>query len=180
MEFTDQAIEVGSELSVAGGSCRRDGAAYPACRVSSPGHACGELLGPLASEDRMCMGIDEAWQHASVHCVGVLICCGSLRGIADPGDDAVIDDQCCVSTQADEALTELRIHGEEFTDAADAMGCHGCIIGIRTSRSSATSHARSYPASTCRITPIPGSFVSTRCNFSAASGVPSATLTCPA
>lgn len=38
----------------------------------------------------------------------------------------------------------------------------------------------SYPASTCRMTPIPGSFVRTRRIFSPASRVPSATVTCPA
>jgi hypothetical protein len=37
--------------------------------------------------------------------------------------------------------------------------------------------ASSYPASTCPITPIPGSFVNTRDKRSAASGVPSATIT---
>jgi len=36
------------------------------------------------------------------------------------------------------------------------------IMGILTPRSFATWMARSYPASTCRATPIPGSVVSTR------------------
>ncbi len=50
-------------------------------------------------------------------------------------------------------------------------------IGMRTPRSAATSSARSYPASTCRMTPMPGSLVSTRRIFSPASFVPSATET---
>src|SRR5205823_4127853 len=35
-------------------------------------------------------------------------------------------------------------------------------IGIRTPRAAATSAAYSYPASVCRMTPMPGSLVSTR------------------
>ena len=50
-------------------------------------------------------------------------------------------------------------------------------IGMRTPLSAATVLASSYPASTCRMTPIPGSLVSTRSIFCAASGVPSATVT---
>src|ERR1035438_7731917 len=53
-------------------------------------------------------------------------------------------------------------------------------IGTRTPRSTATASASSYPASTCLITPVAGSLVSTRSSFCAASGVPSATHTCPA
>jgi hypothetical protein len=51
------------------------------------------------------------------------------------------------------------------------------FMGIRTARSAATSSARSYPASTCLITPMPGSLVSTRRSFCAASSVPSASET---
>src|SRR5260370_33252196 len=53
-------------------------------------------------------------------------------------------------------------------------------MGIRTPRSLATSIARSYPASACRMTPGPGSLVSTRSSLRAASAVPSATTTIPA
>src|SRR5690606_16556419 len=53
-------------------------------------------------------------------------------------------------------------------------------MGMRTPRLSATDSAMSYPASTCRITPMPGSLGSTRRIFSPASAVPSATVTCPA
>ena len=51
---------------------------------------------------------------------------------------------------------------------------------MRTPRSAATSTARSYPASAWRITPVPGSQVSTRSSFCAARSVPSATHTIPA
>ena len=46
--------------------------------------------------------------------------------------------------------------------------------------SRAVSRAVSYPASACRATPMPGSFVSTRSRRNRISGVPSATITCPA
>lgn len=53
-------------------------------------------------------------------------------------------------------------------------------IGRSTPRSRAQASASGYPASACRITPVPGSLVSTRSRASAASGVPSATVTWPA
>src|SRR5216684_6590109 len=53
-------------------------------------------------------------------------------------------------------------------------------MGMWTPRSWATSRARGYPASACRMTPVPGSFVSTRSSLRAASAVPSATTTIPA
>ncbi len=64
--------------------------------------------------------------------------------------------------------------------ARDLGRAHRSRSGIFTPRSRATSCARSYPASTWRITPVPGSVVSTRSSFCAASGVPSATTTIPA
>ncbi len=54
------------------------------------------------------------------------------------------------------------------------------FIGTFTPLFSAKSAASSYPASTCRATPIPGSFVSTRSMRFAIISVPSATVTCPA
>ena len=53
-------------------------------------------------------------------------------------------------------------------------------IGILIPWRFAASMAISYPASACRTTPIPGSVVRTLSNLRAASGVPSATMTCPA
>jgi hypothetical protein len=53
-------------------------------------------------------------------------------------------------------------------------------IGRSRPRSCATRTASSYPASACRITPVPGSAVRTRASRSAASAVPSATMTMPA
>ena len=60
-----------------------------------------------------------------------------------------------------------------------ALG-HDSSMGTRTPRSCATSIARSYPASTCRTTPMPGSDRSTRASRSPAFAVPSATTTMPA
>ncbi len=54
-----------------------------------------------------------------------------------------------------------------------------CMGSLRPWRSAAAM-AVSYPASAWRATPSPGSFVSTRLSRRDASGVPSATLTCPA
>ena len=67
-----------------------------------------------------------------------------------------------------------------MADGFPAMWRDLAPIGIRTPRSAATSSARSYPASTWRMTPIPGSLVSTRSIFWAARSVPSATQTWPA
>src|SRR5580765_6749370 len=57
---------------------------------------------------------------------------------------------------------------------------HRVFIGRSRPRSRAVSTAFSYPASACRITPAPGSLVSTRRSRASASGVPSATTTIPA
>src|SRR5690349_24390139 len=53
-------------------------------------------------------------------------------------------------------------------------------MGIFTPVFFANAFASGYPASTCRATPSPGSFVSTRSMRFAISFVPSATVTCPA
>src|SRR5215468_9282507 len=53
-------------------------------------------------------------------------------------------------------------------------------IGTRTPLFFANLIASGYPASTCRTTPMPGSFVNTRSMRVAISFVPSATVTCPA
>jgi len=53
-------------------------------------------------------------------------------------------------------------------------------IGRSTPRSRAVSMASSYPASACRMTPVPGSAVSTRSSRRSAMAVPSATATIPA
>jgi hypothetical protein len=58
---------------------------------------------------------------------------------------------------------------------------HRSPIGMRTPFFAANSFASSYPASTCRITPIPGSVVQHPLNaLPAIISVPSATVTCPA
>lgn len=91
----------------------------------------------------------------------------------------------CRGTVANRPLPSARLllpHRRELLERRGPGHDHRqfpSCIGIRTPRSTATSSARSYPASTCRITPIPGSFLSTRASFWAASTVPSATETCP-
>ena len=54
------------------------------------------------------------------------------------------------------------------------------VIGIFSPVFFANAIASGYPASACRATPSPGSFVSTRSIRLAISFVPSATVTCPA
>src|SRR5207244_7938314 len=54
------------------------------------------------------------------------------------------------------------------------------LMGTSRPCSRAAATASSYPASTWRSTPVPGSVVSTRSRRSAASSVPSATTTMPA
>jgi RecA/RadA recombinase len=69
------------------------------------------------------------------------------------------------------AIGDYLSHGREPVD--------GCM-GMRIPCSCANSMASGYPASTCRITPIPGSVVSTRSSRRSAASVPSATTTIPA
>ena len=73
-----------------------------------------------------------------------------------------------------------RRHGEAGQKATLALKHSQVNPGTSTPRSSAQRIASSYPASTWRITPMPGSLVSTRCKRRAASAVPSATTTMPA
>src|SRR5690606_19424802 len=56
---------------------------------------------------------------------------------------------------------------------------HASRPGTRSPPRPAAATASSYPASTCRRTPSAGSLDSTRSSFCPASGVPSATETCP-
>src|SRR5690606_23914003 len=69
--------------------------------------------------------------------------------------------------------------GDRVEQRADA-GHAPSRIGTRRPPRAAAATASSYPASTCRRTPVAGSFASTRASFCAASSVPSATDTCPA
>src|SRR5881394_3686918 len=67
---------------------------------------------------------------------------------------------------------------------ADQEGLQSAVprscIGSRMPCRRAASSASGYPASACRATPIPGSFVRTRSRRRAAASVLSATITCPA
>src|SRR5581483_7692788 len=85
-----------------------------------------------------------------------------------------------------------RVHDEPAAvpgDEAVLGPLQACLVGHqlpvpRLGRSSpwvaACSIASAYPASACRMTPVPGSVVSTRSSRSAASSDPSATTTMPA
>ena len=107
------------------------------------------------------------------------------RGGDDPfpdPDERALDDRERVRGSAP-GVDELRQIVDEQLAAARAVRlrggrrAHAPGIGIFTPRSRAVARARSYPASACRATPSPGSFVSTRSSRDAPSAVPSATVT---
>ena len=68
----------------------------------------------------------------------------------------------------------------EMLSMSFTAGAQPRTEGRSTPRSRAVSIARSYPASAWRMTPVPGSAVSTRSSLRSPASVPSATATIPA
>ena len=84
------------------------------------------------------------------------------------------------STPCCKAFASLCCPGAGSRKLVMCTKIHSRPIGSLTFFSRAHCKAISYPASAWRSTPIAGSLVSTRSSRRAASGVPSATITCPA
>ncbi|CAB4560313.1 unannotated protein [freshwater metagenome] len=191
---------VGDELLEPCAACltrRSDGRANAAGGVGRSGHPCLEFARAITIENEVRVRIDETGNHRTSATVDDRVDVvasadfGRSRG-ANPRHNAVIHNERSVvdDSQRDSAAVtgnatrraQGGFVGDELADVREQRASHDfeyypSSIGMRRPRVSATSTARSYPASTWRITPVPGSFVSTRASFSAASGVPSATVT---
>ena len=164
-----------------------DGAGNSASGVWLSLHAGGELSGPITGEDQMCVGINEARKHGSALHVHARDCPVHVATAAHPRDEPVVDDDSRVRAHAEKPIAERWVIGDQFADVRHGKWLvsvdhvvDDSIMGMRTCLSRATTSASSYPASTWRMTPMPGSLVSTRASFCAASAVPSATDTWPA
>src|SRR4051794_2583169 len=177
--FVAQAPGVRPELVVARRTRGRDRRSDPARLVALASHPGVELGGPIAREHEMRVAVDEPRQRGTAAGVDAwtVDALGHSAPRADPGDPLAVDRDRGVADDAERAVA-CRIVRDELADVLDEH--YASAIGTRTPRSAATASARSYPASTCRRTPIPGSFVSTRSALRAASSVPSTTTTCPA
>ena len=106
----------------------------------------------------------------------------NAAGGAGGSDEAVVDQHRAAVYDAEvaerSAAAGTAAQREQLASAANE-GRHS-LMGIRRPAWRANRCAPSYPASTCRTTPMPGSQVMTRSRARAATGVPSATVTCPA
>ena len=106
------------------------------------------------------MGIDKTGHHRGALGVDTFVRNRGLRSRTDPGDTTVLGQHRRIRQNRELVVTQ-----RQLTDVVDQQATHASAIGILTPRSAATSSARSYPASTCRMTPEPGSFVNTLAIF---------------
>src|SRR5579864_3344458 len=101
-----------------------------------------------------------------------------LAVVTDPDDISLPGGQCA-HLEATERVAATGNHGGERARPPDhEVGPNHIARSMPDSAAKAT--AVSYPASACRITPMPGSVVSTRSSRCAMPAVPSATTTMPA
>ena len=166
--------------------------------VGGAGSAQRELLHTIAREARVRVAVDEPRHRAEPATVELLRVADARVEVAHPPhrlDPALTAEDVCVLDHLDGAQVAAaerragaprRRHLRQVADeqgpsgggAGHSRGC-GCIGGSKPC-SRANSIASTYPASTWRMTPVPGSVVSTRSRRSAISSVPSATTTIPA
>jgi len=125
------------------------GDSYPAAVVGLPGHAGGELLGPVAGEHQMRVGVDEAGEDGSALGVDSIIGHGSCR--TDRKHTIIVEDDRRILDDSERTSAERRIVGDETADVVDHGGTTGghsksssmlvassCAVSIRTCRPSTT------------------------------------------
>jgi hypothetical protein len=173
VQLVDEAGEPVPKLVVGRRPGRGHGRADAACFVAAPGHARGELVGPVAAEHEVRVGVDEAGDHrATAHVddldVGVprravLVAVTSIvtaqsrceflhvGGRTDPGDMLVFDEDRRVTDDPERAAVAVgcRLVRDELADVRQqhpphrTSVAHASSIGTRRPRSRATSIARS-------------------------------------
>lgn len=198
LTVVDEPPQPGPQLRVGRRARRIDRRADPAGRVRASGHARLELGRAVAREYQVCVRVHEPGQHGPpaeiLHAVRVApehLPDGSTRLALGPHPGhtvtveqhrGIVHDAGRVArvVDADErrgVRGELGDPGEEQRAGGTAVGHHDSRMGTRRPPRSAAATASSYPASTCRSTPRPGSLDSTRASLAAARSVPSATDT---
>ena len=86
-------------------------------------HARRELLGAVAGEDQVGVGVDEARQDGPPVDVQAAVGLWCLAGIADPGDPAALGDEGCVMPDAEEVGGQA-VAGDELADPRDQGAAH--------------------------------------------------------
>src|SRR5262249_61392742 len=95
-------------------------------------------------------------------------------------DPAIADKHRAVADDGEISHLRAAAHACRSRECDQLTAVGDNHIGRLMLCSRANSMAFSYPASACRITPVPGSVVRTRSSRRSISGVPSATTTIPA
>jgi hypothetical protein len=127
--------------------CRRH--ANPAGVVAAPGHARGELVGAVAGEHQVRVAVDESGHHGAATRVDVAVADG-LAGVCQLGHEPALEDQCGARADAEHAVAQLGVAGDELADVVDDESGH------RSTRSSSagTSTRRCAPSRTTQRPPI--------------------------
>ncbi|MDH6189065.1 hypothetical protein M2168_002097 [Streptomyces sp. CZ24] len=100
--------DVGGERLVAGGPGGGDGGADASGAVRAAGHAGGELLGAVAREDEVRVGVDEAGDRGPSAGVDDVVGGGDARALPRPHDPVALDDEGGVPDHSQRRTVALR------------------------------------------------------------------------
>src|SRR5579871_2662203 len=187
--FLGRAEQIGFACSAGSTNGRSD--STTGCRNLSVGSARSPLfkfIGAIARENRMRVRVDEAGHHDAISGVDNCHIAPNPGTRTHPFDSPVRNQHRAIGNDCEiahfgsgaRACRTSQRYQLRAIDNGGAAHCAESSIGIRMPFSRATSMALGYPASACRITPIPGSVVNTRCKRRPPDSVPSATTTIPA
>ncbi len=122
--------EVGLEFRVARGAGGGDGRADAARAVRPPRHAGVELLRPVAREDEVGVGVDEARDDRPATCVDPIVSGGCFALITGPHDAVAFDDDGRVLDQSEGGfVTEGGVVGDQGGDVGDERACGARGVG---------------------------------------------------
>jgi hypothetical protein len=127
---------IGGELLIGRGAGGGDRGADAPGFVRSAGHPRLELRGTITGEDEVRVGVDEAGDHRSAAHVAHRVRVRRGGAVADPGDVAVLDDQCPVADHG-----PLVVPGDQLADVGDQQTRHTRLqhSSMTAARSRATS-----------------------------------------
>ena len=134
--FVGQSVEASQQLVVGGRARRIDRHIDAAGGIRLASHASLELVGAVAREHHVRMGVDPARQHGPPIRVEALVGSRCLSRSADPRDAVALDDDSRVANASEVAGcgTALFVVGGQLADAGDEQRSHHCLrIGTATS-----------------------------------------------
>ena len=115
----DEPGDVGRELLVGRGAGGGHGGADAAGGVALPRHPGSELVGTVAGEDEVGVGVDEAGQHRATTEVPGRVGVGSVEPPADPHDPAALDHDRGILDEPERSPVVGRVVGDELGDPGE-------------------------------------------------------------